>query len=581
MLSDSRRTFFGLSPWLMVGLSVVLGAAVFGLSLRSTQQERVYLQQNLNNRADAIVWALETGARMSMSGGRDNRLQTLVEQTAHQPGVIFLMMTDDNGNILADSDASRVGQQLPADQRPSPQQPNTWRRHIKLNDGRQVFQVWQRFNPLRGRGMMGGGNGMMRMMRGYDDGADNALPQWVAVGIDPASFETTFAQTRRNNYLLAVLVILLGMAGFISLFWAHHYRRSQSLLRDTRAMADEVIASLPLALLTCDTRQRIISANRQAIELLQLPALWEKHPLAQVTGLDWAAIRDAMPENGRLLEQEYQLNNAGGHKIPVSISASPVRGGNGYISGTVFVLRDLTEVKQLQAQVERQARLSALGEMAAGVAHEIRNPLSSIKGLATYLGGKFSKEAPEHLAARTLSEEVDRLNRVVSELLDFARPGEFSLQPGDITPVIERAIRLVQNDAANKHLSLVFLPCGPLPEVEHNADRLAQCLLNLVINAIQATPEGGTISVAVRVANMGTKLAVSVADNGSGIDKQNLSEIFTPYFTTKPSGTGLGLAIVHQIIEKHRGEITVESDPGSGSVFTLWLPIYRSEHHEK
>jgi two-component system sensor histidine kinase HydH len=192
---------------------------------------------------------------------------------------------------------------------------------------------------------------------------------------------------------------------------------------------------------------------------------------------------------------------------------------------------------------------------------------------------KTAKNGPDAHVAAMLIQEVDRLNRVVSGLLEFARPDAVTLAPVALAPVVERALRLCSWDAAGKSIDVRFDSDPELPPVSADEDKLTQALLNLFINAVQAMGRGGRLRVSTGAAASGAILRVE--DTGGGIAPDALASVFDPYVTTKPAGTGLGLALVHRIVEQHGGEISVESRIGEGSVFTLFLPFAEGEHGGK
>ncbi|MEA9390112.1 ATP-binding protein [Acerihabitans sp. TG2] len=569
LFSRRKKMSLDLSPWLLVGLSLILGLAIAVLATTNTSREKHYMTQSLLNRADSLIWSIEAGARTAMGFQEDNRLlQSLIEQTAHQPGVLYLMVINNQGQIIAHSEQAKIGTTIPEDQaflNAPPAGETHWRR-LKTTNG-EVFEASRLFTPSSPHSTM------MMMMHGATTSALDEKTH-ILVGLDPKPSEETFNTDRRNNLILASLVALLGLGGFISLFWAHSYRRSNRLLKDTQALAAEVVTCLPVGLLTCDSGGNIVMANTLALDMLGMK---NNHfmgiALQSLGGLDWHAIIAILAKNEKILEKEMELDNSKGGTIPISLSASQIRNEQGLDLGYVFILRDLGEVKQLQADVRRNERLTALGHMAAGVAHEIRNPLSSIKGLATYLSGKFLSEGPESTAAKTMILEVDRLNRVVSELLEFARTGAMVLKETDLNVVILHALRLAETDAKIQNTRLLFSPDALLPKVPLNEERFTQALLNLLINAIQSMSTAGTISVSVAIDDNKRRLAIAIKDNGRGMSPEIIDSIFTPYFTTKSSGTGLGLAIVQQIVEGHNGEINVTSQPGVGSVFTIFLSL--------
>ncbi|EHP8616662.1 two-component system sensor histidine kinase ZraS [Shigella flexneri] len=233
--------------------------------------------------------------------------------------------------------------------------------------------------------------------------------------------------------------------------------------------------------------------------------------------------------------------------------------------------RYLRSRQLLQDEMKRKEKLVALGHLAAGVAHEIRNPLSSIKGLAKYFAERAPAGGEAHQLAQVMAKEADRLNRVVSELLELVKPTHLALQAVDLNTLINHSLQLVSQDANSREIQLRFTANDTLPEIQADPDRLTQVLLNLYLNAIQAIGQHGVISVTASESGAGVK--ISVTDSGKGIAADQLEAIFTPYFTTKAEGTGLGLAVVHNIVEQHGGTIQVASQEGKGSTFTLWLPV--------
>jgi len=217
-----------------------------------------------------------------------------------------------------------------------------------------------------------------------------------------------------------------------------------------------------------------------------------------------------------------------------------------------------------------------MGGLAAGVAHEVRNPLSSIKALATFFAGQFEEGSEAQEAAKVMVQEVDRLNRVITELLEFSRPTDLKRQSSDIGLLISRSIQLIQQDAANKNIDFEVKTEDDICHPWIDPDRLTQCLLNLYLNAIQAMENGGTLKV-ICTMDKTENLEISISDTGRGISPHQIKKIFDPYFTTKNKGTGLGLAIVHKIIEAHGGQIEVNSAIDEGTSISIRIPC---EHRE-
>lgn len=223
---------------------------------------------------------------------------------------------------------------------------------------------------------------------------------------------------------------------------------------------------------------------------------------------------------------------------------------------------------------DAEALATKIGILAAGVAHEIRNPLSTVKGYATYLADKLRGDPKGASTALLMIAEIERLNRVVSDLLSVARPGKLELAPANPGEIVIRSLRLVEAEAQAKHIALYFIQADSPLRLLADSDRLVQALLNILLNAVQATSESGTITVEIGDKDSPAGfLALSVTDTGAGMTRETLNNIFTPYYTTKAQGSGLGLTITRQIVEQHGGSVRVASRPGCGASFTLILPL--------
>jgi len=233
-----------------------------------------------------------------------------------------------------------------------------------------------------------------------------------------------------------------------------------------------------------------------------------------------------------------------------------------------------TSLKEAEAQVRRSERLAALGQLTAGLAHELRNPMGTMKTSAELL----ARNVPDDNAiakemAGYISSEVDRVNSIITRFLDFARPQHLRLAPGDLDALLDTTIERFERERTGAAATIsVYKNYAPdIPKVELDSGLMERVFSNLLINAAQASPPGGAVTVKTRTVD--SMVEVSVIDRGSGIDPKNLESIFNPFFTTKSEGVGLGLAICSKIVDEHGGKITVESTPGEGSVFRVFLPL--------
>ncbi len=227
------------------------------------------------------------------------------------------------------------------------------------------------------------------------------------------------------------------------------------------------------------------------------------------------------------------------------------------------------------AQVRRQERLAALGQLTAGLAHELRNPLGTMKTSAELLARSVAKENPiAQEMAGYISTEVDRTNSLITRFLDFARPQHLRLEPGDISTLLDQAVASFYRERPASLSGIeIYKNYSPgIPPVRFDAELLERVFSNLILNAAQASPPGGVVTIKTQLLD-DNKVEVAVIDRGTGIEAKNLESIFNPFFTTKPEGVGLGLAICSKIIDEHGGQITVESSAGEGSVFHVILPV--------
>ena len=424
----------------------------------------------------------------------------------------------------------------------------------------------------------------------------------IVVGIDASNFERELRQYRFETSLMAGLIVLAGFAGTGLLFFLQNYRISRRLLESTQAIASQVVHNLPVGLMVADPNGALVLANPKSREILRLtqpvPATLDEMPC-----YDWSSLMAELDRGPAVLERETEFALSRTTTVPVSLSAlavgtTPRQGTAGHgafasknsgFSGYLLIFGDLGEVRRLQKEVRRNERLSALGNLAAGVAHEIRNPLSSIKGYATYLAAKLHTDAEASASCQLLIAETERLNRVVSELLGMTRQQDLLLVPVAPEEFVQTAVKIIGPDAEEKNIGLLVQDNRPeataarekRPLVLADRDKMVQVLLNLLLNAVQASQAGGTVQIVLENApaslSSGGQLAISITDTGCGMSAETLGQLFTPYFTTKASGTGLGLVMAHGLMEQHGGEIKVASRQGVGTTFTLFLPFARDE----
>jgi signal transduction histidine kinase len=315
----------------------------------------------------------------------------------------------------------------------------------------------------------------------------------------------------------------------------------------------------------------VTSVNGPAREILKLPVPQQDHAWQEVLA-DWPEILAALEEGMRRVDlsrwSQYVNLQRGDEALTFRLALLPLTFGEN--AGRILAIEDLTDRVNLRRQMERMERMASLGRLSAGIAHEIRNPLTGISLLLDELHDRMISSPGDQRLIRRSLEEMERLEELIGELLTFASLPKTNLERGNVAAVLEDTLFLVQKQLEQNQVQIDLEIAPGLPQVPLDVKRLKQAFLNLLSNAIDAMPEGGRLSLAVKEEQGG--VAVTIADTGEGISSDRLPLIFEPFYTSKGKGTGLGLSITHNIVSDHGGRVQVASQEGEGAAFTIWLP---------
>lgn len=388
--------------------------------------------------------------------------------------------------------------------------------------------------------------------------------------------QTLFLAVGLNN--LAFLAVA-ALSGFLSEQINFMGSRLQAQGKDLRALRNLnalIIDNIGTGLLTVDADGQVLRCNRAALETLDpVPRDIVGMHLSQVLPDCWEIISGSSDvAAGSDVRARFDLSylNPSGDKQTLEMIVSRLPDDN-EIRGFVLTFQDLTRVRRLEFQMRQSEKMAAVGQLAAGIAHEIRNPLASISGSVQLLGSSFSsrQEEEKRLMAIVL-RECDRLNNLITEFLDFVRPDTLKDDPIDLNVLVREVSDMVKfnkNLRADVKQTVRF---EATQEISGHRDKLKQAFLNIVINAYQAMNDVEAPSIEILTFDRDGKVFAKIKDSGCGIDEKGLRKIFEPFHTTKPKGTGLGLAVTHKIIESHGGQIYVDSAKGIGTEFTLEFP---------
>jgi two-component system sensor histidine kinase HydH len=597
--ADNYR-IFAFSPWLLA-IACTLLVALLGLfGVRNYQREVDLIEQALRQKGLTLVRFINSSARESLRSalllsGSPGKWLDLVQnamlQATEQPGVDFVALVARDGEVLA-----RAGELAPTEKVDAETlkfigeleqipEPVVGRMATGAVGKGQKYQLAIHHLPPEFLGPGGGQEGAMQnrspgmrrfgqhmrfsVIRDVMQQLADKHPVFL-LQLDVESFNAPLKRQFLQLIILFTVLLLVLLGGALSFFTLKGLKGSQDRLGEMRAFTDLLVSSLPIGLIATDKTGTIQVCNSAASSIVgqSSAAIVGKTPEVLDTKLASYFINEFVANGGR----EVHLTRQGDekHATMVALQTLQIVDSAQKQVGRVLLLRDITELKALEKKLQRSERMAALGKMAAGVAHELRNPLSSIKGLGLLLKSGLAVSDEKNQTADLLVREVERLNRSIGELLDYARPEQLTRQVTDLRPIIAKNVSLIAADAAATAIHVETDIDKELPPANIDVDKINQVLLNVLLNGVQAMPNGGNLYI------HGTKeennIAIIVSDTGVGIEATMLSRIFDPYFTTKQEGTGLGLALSLKIVEEHGGTIRVVSEPGKGSAFTIILP---------
>jgi PAS domain S-box-containing protein len=338
---------------------------------------------------------------------------------------------------------------------------------------------------------------------------------------------------------------------------------------------ENILESLNTGVLVVGAQQIVTTFNAEATRItgLSKDSVVGK-PLSKVPGLAaFSLVLTDVADAGKVrARDEVVVTTPDGRSVPIGLSTAVLRDPQKKPCGAIAIFKDLAELKDLERRVKRSEHLALLGEMAASVAHEIRNPLNSISGFAQLIGERTEENDKRKLFAQIVLEESQRIEKIIGNTLLFSRDAPRTSTPADINEVIASCVTASSDKAETASVKIALDLDPDLPPVKGDAGRLEQVFNNLILNAIQAMPEGGDVSIVTRTHDDTVK--ATVKDTGAGIPPGMADAIFLPFFTTKQGGTGLGLSVCRKIVEDHNGYLEVESKPGQGAEFKMTLPVF-------
>ncbi|RJQ40364.1 MAG: PAS domain S-box protein [Nitrospiraceae bacterium] len=390
----------------------------------------------------------------------------------------------------------------------------------------------------------------------------------LPIKYDPALNEKDFL------YNIFVHISSLYMVAFLSGYLSSRLEKTTMALEQTDSdlkelslFNRELIESIPSGIFTTDIEGNILIFNKAAEDITGITR--ENAFNRKATVLFPFMAHDTGGSAGIERVEGVITHNREGSRT-INLTVSPHMDVAGIKTGFTGIFQDITTLKKMEADIKRKEKWAAVGELSANIAHEIRNPLASLKGAIEMLREDLvAKEQKERLTEIAL-QEMDRLNEIITDFLMYSAPRAAEFSNFDLNSVLDDTLELLKNTVSVKNNISISKDIDMPLFINADRQKMHQVFLNLGMNALEAMPGGGELSVSSRRA--GSSFEVVFKDTGVGIPQENIEKIFYPFFTTKDEGTGLGLAIAYRIIEEHRGKMTVASNPGGGAIFKVIIP---------
>lgn len=527
-------------------LALLLGS----LTYKEVQRERYYLWELARSVGLNIAFSIQAlGPRFILNENALKEILVLLKKE----GVSYIDICNDKGVILISTEEER------------------WQNIIKIPKAGKINFINTKDKK---------DNRILQVIKPFNFDVWKIFPirnSYLVVGVNLEGYYNRLSQTRRRiifNYSIIMALVLLGIYVIFKLQETYIVKKT---LNEMKVYTSKLLETMDNAVISVDNKGNIKTFNRKSEEIFgkKKEEVLNKD-CQEVLNLNIngkCLLKECLLEK-KNITQEIILEEEGLKKKILDLNTSFLTDESGEITGVVVVIRDVTEIKDLNEEVARHKRLVALGKLSAGIAHEIRNPLSSIRGLAQFVFNSFSKTDERKEDLNTIIQEVDRLNKLVIQVLDFAKFKKPNLTFFSLNDLIRKIAELFKLEIKDKQIKFNLELSPDISQIQADEDQIRQILMNVIINAIQAIPKKGEIKIKTEKALLRGASAIKfiIEDSGIGIPEKDFNQIFDPFFSTKEKGSGLGLSIVYKLVEAHQGEIKVESKEGEGTKFVIFLP---------
>ena len=524
---------------------------VFGIEAKSLLAEKSYAAAIERSKKPGAVVVVASASYLE-SFKKEIGIGYLIQRISQESGVDYIVLQSMEGIVLA---SKKVERMVKIEEDPFLQtalEEEAAKSRITSFEEEDVFEVVKPFKS-------------------------EDIPSGIfRIGLSLEGYEKVSSSYQKQMIFFALILFLLGLLIIGIVIANQNYFVLDRSYKEIKTLTGNVLEAMHSAVVAVDENGKIVMLNRLAEEIF---AVNRNHALRRdydsVFPDDPCRLKPALEEKKTTREVETEFRTLSGEERALIVGTSCLFDEEQRFKGAVAVIHDITELKRYEEEAKRAERLSALGNLAAGVAHEIRNPLNAISITAQRLESEFvpQKDQDEYSAfTQIILNEIKRLDGIINQFLSLAKAHKLNLVPTDMNEFLNEVAGLAEVETEEKNVKLIRSIDDRLPELKIDRDEMKKAVLNIMLNAVQATPSGESLTVSSYVDDSQSHVIIEITDSGPGIPTENISKIFQPYFSTKEKGTGLGLSIAHRIISDHKGKIGVTSQRGKGTIFTIKLP---------
>lgn len=535
------------------------------LSYHDLQREKSYLWELARSEGLNIAFSIQTlGSEFILNRDILNEVLNLFKKE----GITFIDVVDRNGIVRISTTDHRMNQKVEISR---PGAIN----YIQTRDpleNRRILQVIKPFDFS---------DHLSSDLFGYIFLRD----KYLLIGINLEDYYLRYNQIKQRVLLNYLIILMFSLLGVYMIFRIQESLVAKRTLNNMKDYTSKLLETMDSGVISVNHQNIIKTFNQKSEQIFQLKRdkvidrnAEEVLPIKVKDG----SVYQLGLKEGKKIDDETEFVTRDHKRKILEVNTSLLSGKNNNKGGMVILVRDISQIKKLSEEINRNKRLASLGKLSSGIAHEIRNPLSSIRGLAQFLFQSLPENDERKVDLEIILKEVDRLNQLMNQILDYSRPKKLEISRFSLPEILKELVQLLNLESKEKEIS--FNLTLPRKERLIDADRnqIRQALMNILLNSIQAISRKGEINVSLEKFTFQNKdmVQIIIKDDGIGIDSADLCHIFDPFFTTRSDGSGLGLSIAYNIIEIHQGTIKVDSEKGKGTTMRILLPLRRNHSVE-